>query len=69
MKFRNGKKVNTLNEVKFLGCMINDKGNPRREVRKRVSECMCTLKKLDVFWIHTDNPIKTKIITFNAIIK
>ena len=69
MKFTNGKTVNTLNEVKYLGCMINDKGNPKREVRKRVSECMCTMKKLDIFWKHTNNPKEWKIIVFNAIIR
>ena len=58
-----------MNEVKYLGCMINDKGDPRKEVRKRVSECMATMKKLDCFWKHTNNTIKWKLITFNAIIK
>ena len=69
VKFTNGTDVNTLNEVKYLGCMINDKGNPRREIRKRVSECMCIMKKLDIFWKHTDNPKKWKIIVYNAIIR
>ena len=58
-----------MGEVKYLGCMINDKGDPRREVRKRVSECMCTFKKLDTFWKYTDNPVKLKIIVFNSIIR
>lgn len=49
--------------------MINDKGNPNKEVRKRVSECMCIMKKLDCFWKHTNNPQKWKLITYNAIIK
>ena len=25
---------------KYLGCMINDKGDPKREVSKRISDCM-----------------------------
>ena len=58
-----------MNEVKYLGCMINDKGDPRKEVRKRISECMCIMKKLDNFWKHTNNPNKWKLITYNAIIK
>ena len=32
IKFKDGTHVKTLNEVKYLGCMINDKGDPRREV-------------------------------------
>ena len=58
-----------MDEVKYLGCMINDKGDPRKEVRKRIAECMCIMKKLDCFWKHTNNPIKWKLITYNAIIK
>ena len=30
---------------------------------------MCIMKKLDCFWKHTNNPIKWKLITYNAIIK
>ena len=58
-----------MNEVKYLGCMINDKGDPRKEVRKRVSECIATMTKLDCFWKHTNNIVKWKWIAFNAIIK
>ena len=49
--------------------MINDRGDPNRELKKRKSECMCTLMKLEFFWKHTDNPKKWKIILFNAIIR
>ena len=49
--------------------MINDNGDPRREIRKMTSECMCAFKKLDTFWKHTDNTKNLKIIVFNAIIR
>ena len=57
-----------MSEVKYLGRMINAKGYPRKEVRKRISECMCIMKKLDCFWKHTNNPTKWKLMTYNAII-
>ena len=67
--FRDKTVVKAMDEVKYLGCMINDKGDPRKEVRKRISECMCIMKKLDCFWKRTNNPIQWKLITYNAIIK
>ena len=69
IKFTDGTEVKRMGEVKYLGCMINDNGDPRREVRKRIAECMCTFIKLDTFWKHTNNPIKLKIIVFNAIVR
>ena len=49
-KFKDGSNIKSLEEVKYLSCMINDKGDPRREARKRISECMRTFKRLDNFW-------------------
>ena len=56
IKFIDNTKVPQLNQVKYLGCMLNDKGDPKREINKRISECMVIIKKLDPVWKHTDNP-------------
>ena len=33
----------------YLGCVINDKGDPKREVNKRLGECYSSWKALDMF--------------------
>ena len=37
------------NEVKYLGCEINDKADIRLELNKRISATIDVLKKLDIF--------------------
>ena len=34
--FKNGEKVTTKQEVKYLGCLLNNKGDPAREVAARI---------------------------------
>ena len=62
-------KVPQLNIVKYLGCMVNDKGDPRKEISKRISECMVILKQLDPCWKHTENPTRWKLIIFDAVVR
>ena len=57
IKFRYGTTVNKMEEVKYLGCMINDNGDSRREVRKKARH----------FLENTDNTMKLKIMVFNLI--
>ena len=56
-------------EVKYLGCLLNQKGNTRTELGKRISNAMTTLKKLDLFWIHSSCPIKFKLLVVDAVIR
>ncbi len=42
IKFRNGTLVGKRNEARYLGCMINDKGDTTKEINKRISECHLT---------------------------
>ena len=44
-RFRNGDKVPTKEEVTYLGCKINNKGCPNKEVNKRITYVMITLGK------------------------
>ena len=41
------------NEAKYLGCMINDKGDPVREIKKRLTECYIVWKKLGDFFLNS----------------
>ena len=43
--FQNGKAVKEVKEAKYLGCWLNDKGDPAREVKQIIATCMTILKK------------------------
>ena len=50
IKFKNGKKVSAQNEYKYLGCNLNEKGDPNKEIKRRKSEAYQTWRKLELFW-------------------
>ena len=50
VKFCNGQQVEQKPEVKYLGCLLNDKGDPAREMNKRMSECAMICNKLHQFF-------------------
>ena len=56
-------------DVKYLGCNLNDKGDPAREVNAKIKVCMATLNKLHLFFHNSDNTIANKLQAFNAIIR
>ena len=55
--------------AKYLGCWLNDKGDPEREVKQRIANCMAILKKLDIFWRKADPGIKQKILVYDAVVR
>ena len=67
--FKNGEKVKLQEKVKYLGCLLNKDCNLDKEVKKRIATCMITLKKLDIFWRHSDCPIRFKLIAQDAVIR
>lgn len=67
--FADGTPLTKKAEVKYLGCMLNAKGNTRTELGKRISNAMTTLKKLYLFWIHSSCPIKFKLLVVDAAIR
>ena len=48
--------------VKYLGCMLNNKGAPTRKVNNRTSACMITRTRLHMFWRSGDSIVKQQII-------
>ena len=67
--FKNGKTVKNKQEAKYLGCWLNDKGDPEREVKQRIANCMTVLKKLDIYWREANPSISQKINVHDAIIR
>ncbi len=60
IKFPDGTKVKKEREVKYLGCNLNYKTDPTKEIDSRISTTMAVLQKLHLFWRHSDCPNKFK---------
>ena len=67
--FRDGDRVPPHREVKYLGCMLNDKGDPVREINKRTADCYVTWKRLGEFWKHADCSLRFKLGVYDAVIR
>ena len=67
--FEDGVKVPAMDEVKYLGCRLNKDCDVTREVKARTAVCMATLKQLDLFWRHSNCPVRFKLQAFDAVIK
>ena len=69
VKFADGTHLKPVEEVKYLGCLLNDKGDPAKEVKKRIAEVTITLKRLDLYFRMGDASIKEKLSIFNAVLR
>ena len=58
VKFRNQEKVPRKDQVTYLGCDLNMEGNTRRELNRRITSTIQTMKRLDKYWIHSNCPIR-----------
>ena len=67
--FKDGSAVKCKEEARYLGCWLNDKGDPEREINQRMSDCMIVLKKLDLFWRKANPSCSQKIIVYDAVIR
>ena len=67
--FINNEKVKEVTSAKYLGCWLNDKGDPAREVKQRITICMTILKRLDIYWLHANPSAKHKLLVYDAIIR
>eukprot|EP00975_Prorocentrum_lima_P042843 8998878-Prorocentrum_lima.AAC.1 len=45
----------------YLGCSLDHRTNPRLVIRRRMSVCMATWKRLDEFWLRVDSSVAFKI--------
>eukprot|EP00975_Prorocentrum_lima_P058079 12181543-Prorocentrum_lima.AAC.1 len=67
--FVDGSAVPVVDEAKYLGCVLNDRTDPRRELRIRMSLCITVWKKLDTFWLHSDCPVPFKLLVYDAVVR
>ena len=69
VRFADGGKLKPVDEVKYLGCVLNNKDNAAKEVNRRIVECMITMKRLHIFFYSSDCTIAKKLQVFNAVIR
>ena len=67
--YGDGSPVKCVAEVKYLGCHLNAKGDTTKEVKARIASCFATVKKLDLFWTHSDCPRGVKILALDAVVR
>ena len=58
---RDGAIITPVHEARYLGCQLNDRTDGIRAVKKRSSDCMAVLNRLDLFWGHGNCSIKRKL--------
>jgi hypothetical protein len=69
IRMRDGTRLKPVNEAKYLGCYLNNRADGIREVKKRISECTVILKKLDLFWGHSNCSLRRKLAVQKAVIE
>ena len=67
--FTDHTKVTKKDEVKYLGCQLNQKGDISKEIGKRIANAWNTLQNLQIFWRKSNCPITFKIIAIDAIVR
>ena len=66
--FSNGLRMQTSEDISYLGIHVTKKSDPTHEIRKRISATMAVLKKLDMFWLNTRCSKKCKLLVYDACI-
>ena len=67
--FKDNIKVPKVRIATYLGCNIGVKTSNREELSKRFANTMVTMKKLDLFWRHSNCDISIKIYTAEAVLR
>ena len=57
-----------INEAKYLGTMLNNIGDPAKELKARISTVV-TWTKLDLFWLHSNCSNSFKLQVYNSVIR
>ena len=65
----NGGTVPRSGESKYLGCYLNERADPTQEINKRVADTYSTWANLTYTGKNSDDTIKNKLITYDAVIR
>ena len=69
IKFGNGTKVPAEKETIYLGTSINTTADTKKEIQRRMTNCIVTMKRLHLFWKESDTPTRIKIQIHDAIVR
>ena len=69
VKFADNTPVPMKSEARYLGCWLNNKGDPTRELRIRMTQTIAIWKKLKLYFLHADDTYNFKIQVYNAIVR
>ena len=67
--FPSGQQVSKVKKATYLGCEVGIKVHNGHELNKRFANTMITMRKLDLFWRHSDCPTATKIHVAEAVLR
>ena len=67
VKFKHRTPVKLKAEAKYLGCWLTGRGDPNREVKQRLANCMTVFKKLDICWREASPNITEKLRVDDAV--
>ena len=67
--FPDGTPIKKEKSATYLGCQIGMKITSRGDISKRFAATMATMKKLDIFWRHSDCPTHIKVYTADAVLR
>ena len=60
--------VRTVEKSKYLGCVLNKDNNTTAEVRGIIRDAMGTLKKMHIYWRHSNCNLKHKLMVTQAVL-
>eukprot|EP00973_Karenia_brevis_P079574 11040599-Karenia_brevis.AAC.1 len=66
--FRDGTPVPLKEEARYLGCWLNNKGDPARELKTRMTATEAIWKKLHHYFLHSVDSCAFKLQVYNAIV-
>ena len=69
VKYQDGTQNKKTNKTTYLGCEIGIKTTNKEELSKRFANTMATMKKLDIFWGHSNCSTAIKIHTADAVLR
>lgn len=61
--------VKPSDQAKYLGCHLNNRADPGREVGRRLAECMSTVGRLHHFFYNSGNSVRAKLHVYNAVVR
>ena len=67
--FKDGVKIKKMNEVKYLGCQLNQTGDASKEIGKRITNGRITLQRLQICWKRSNCPISYKVVALDAVVR